>query len=140
MQRTLLVALLATTLGGCGQAEMFDNLASDGNASGAVNPSLGPSLGPDAAGDTLLQLSWQPNTDAIAGYRVYYGPSGDQATVQASNLPLTANGFNPQSPNVAYNARRDLGLQPGSPVCFRLRAYNSQQGLSPWSAPACTTI
>lgn len=97
-----------------------------------------PAAGP---GESLLQLAWQPNTDGVvAGYRVYYGPSGDQATTQASDLALTATNFNAQAPSVVYNAQRDLGLVAGQSVCFRLRAYNEQGTLSAWSTPACGTI
>lgn len=97
-----------------------------------------PPVGP---GESLLQLAWQPNSDGVvAGYRVYYGPSGDQATTQASDLALTAANFNAQAPSVVYNAQRDLGLVAGQSVCFRLRAYNEQGTLSAWSTPACGTI
>lgn len=97
-----------------------------------------PYAGP---GESLLQLAWQPNNDGVAvGYRVYYGPTGDAATTQASDIALTAEGFNALAPSVVYNAQRDLGLTTGQDVCFRLRAYNSQGTLSGWSAPVCASI
>ena len=97
-----------------------------------------PAAGP---GESLLQLAWQPNNDGVvAGYRVYFGPSGDQATTQATDLALTAANFNAQAPSIVYNAQRDLGLSAGQNVCFRLRAYNQQGTLSAWSAATCATI
>lgn len=97
-----------------------------------------PPVGP---GESLLQLAWQPNSDGVvAGYRVYYGPTGDEATTQASDLSLAAANFNAQAPAVVYNAQRDLGLVAGQNVCFRLRAYNGQGALSAWSTPVCASI
>lgn len=87
-----------------------------------------------------MQLVWAPNTDSVAGYRVYYGATAEQATRQASDLAVTATNFNAQTPNVIYNAQRDLGLAAGNNVCFRLRAYDQSGALSDWSAPACATI
>lgn len=130
-----LLAFLSAALGACGQATGVEE-STLGNIPATATPSVGPSTGEEI----LLQLSWQPNSDPVAGYIVYYGPSGDQATIEASDLALTAAGFDPLAPNVTYNAARDLGLRPGSAVCFRLRAYNSQAAFSPWSTSACTTI
>jgi len=97
-------------------------------------------LPPVAPGESLLQLAWQPNNDGVvAGYRVYYGPTSD-ATIQASDVALNSAYFNAQAPAVIYNAQRDLGLVAGQNVCFRLRAYNDQGTLSPWSAPVCGTV
>lgn len=96
-----------------------------------------PPVGP---GESLLQLAWQPNRDEVAGYRVYYGPTADDATTQASDLPLASRYLNAQAPAVVYNAQRDLGLIAGQDVCFRLRAYNAQGRLSAWSTPVCTTV
>jgi len=135
MQRIVAATLLALALGGCGKAD-WDNSMTEQSSSSTVVPTLGLA-GP---GDVMVQLRWQANTDPIAGYRVYYGPTEDQATVQISDLSPTTSGFDPQSPHVTYHSQRDLGLRPGSAVCFRLRAYNSQQALSPWSTPACGTI
>lgn len=98
-------------------------------------------LPPAGPGESLLQLAWQPNTDGVvAGYRVYYGPTANEATTQASDLSLTAANFNAQAPAVVYNAQRDLGLVAGQDVCFRLRAYNDQGTLSAWSTPVCASI
>lgn len=135
MRRIILLTLFTAVVAGCGKAD-WDNSTSSQSPSNAVIPSLAP----DGPGEILVQLRWQANADSIAGYIVYYGPSADQTSVQVSDLSPSSAGFNPQSPSVTYNSRRDLGLHPGSNVCFRLRAYNSQQALSPWSAPACATI
>lgn len=97
-----------------------------------------PSSGPAPATDTVVSLTWQPNTDAIAGYIVYYGPTPEAATTLAVQLALAS--FNGAPPNVRFNAGRDLGLAHGDGVCFRLRAYNDANVLSAWSAAACGTI
>ncbi|MBI3899615.1 MAG: hypothetical protein HY308_15160 [Gammaproteobacteria bacterium] len=89
----------------------------------------------------LLQLSWQPNTDVIAGYRVYSGPTVAGATTQESDLTVTGNpNFNSRAPLVTYYAARDLNLKTGDTVCFRLRAYNAANVLSAYSQATCGTI
>lgn len=96
--------------------------------------------GPVAATDTTVALTWQPNSDPIAGYVVYYGPTPEAATTLATQLSLSSNGMNPQAPSVSFNAGTDLGLNYGDSVCFRLRAYNSANVMSDWSGAACGTI
>ena len=91
------------------------------------------------AADTTLEVSWPPNPESISGHLVYYGPTEDTATTVASDLPVTSSNFNPQAPSVKYNAALDLGLNSGSNVCFRIRAYNNS-GLSEWSKTACGAI
>lgn len=118
-----------------------------GSSTSSETPSTSANVGaqaplpPVGPGESLLQLAWQPNSDGVvAGYRVYYGPTGDEATTQASDLSLAAANFNAQAPAVVYNAQRDLGLIAGQNVCFRLRAYNGQGALSAWSTPVCASI
>lgn len=94
--------------------------------------------GPIAATDTTVTLSWQPNSDPIAGYIVYYGPTADGATTLATQLSLSS--IDPQAPSVSFNAGTDLGLNYGDGICFRLRAYNSANVMSDWSGAACGTI
>lgn len=130
----ILAAIGVTACSGGGTTTTSSPSSSSGVSVQGPLPPVGP-------GESLLQLAWQPNSDGVvAGYRVYYGPSGDQATTQASDLALTAANFNAQAPSVVYNAQRDLGLVAGQSVCFRLRAYNEQGTLSAWSTPACGTI
>lgn len=114
----------------------------DGGATPSTPTSSGVStqapLPPVGPGESLLQLAWQPNDDGVvAGYRVYFGPTGNEATTQASDLALNTMYFDAQAPAIVYNAQRDLGLVAGQNVCFRLRAYNNQGALSAWSAPVC---
>ena len=135
--RLLIIAVVTLTLGACNNGDP----TTSGDASNPSDVGGQSPLPPAAPGETLLQLVWQPSNDGVvAGYRVYYGATGDDATTQASDLALNASSFNPRSPTIAYNAQRDLGLSTGETVCFRLRAYNSQGALSAWSAPACATI
>jgi hypothetical protein len=92
------------------------------------------------AGDTVIQLAWQANSDSVAGYVVYYGPTPDSATTTASNLSLTSPSFDAAAPAVSFNAGNDLSLKHGDSVCFRLRAYNAAAVLSAWSNAACSVI
>ena len=98
-----------------------------------TNPSTG------AATDTTISLSWQPNTDPIKGYLVYYGPTEQAVATLAVQMSLASNTFDIQTPGITFNAGRDLGLQHGDSVCFRLRAYNDA-GMSDWSPAACGSI
>ncbi len=130
----LSLLFLAACSGGAGSNNSGTSSTSASVDAQAPLPPVGP-------GESLLQLAWQPNSDGVvAGYRVYYGPTGEQATTQASDLSLTAANFNAQAPAVIYNAQRDLGLIAGQNVCFRLRAYNGQGTLSAWSTPVCASI
>ena len=88
---------------------------------------------------TTIQLGWQPNLDAVAGYMVYYGPEADNTPNLASELPVDAAEFNAFAPAVSFSSAT-LGLQPGTNVCFRLRAYNSGGGVSAWSEAACGIV
>ena len=121
------VSVTACSGGGAGSSPASSS--SDVNAQAPLPP-VGP-------GESLLQLAWQPNDAAVAGYRVYFGPTSEEATTQASDLGPNTMGFNAQAPAVIYNAQRDLGLIAGQIVCFRLRAYNDQGALSAWSTPVC---
>ncbi len=93
-----------------------------------------------SASQAQLLLSWLPHPDkTIMGYLVYYGPTESTVTTVASDIPVTANNFDPQAPSVQYNAGLDLGLNKGDNVCFRLTAYNAA-GQSGMSGSACSTI
>lgn len=136
MALRLLLVISVAALAACSGAGPDGSADASSSGVSAQTP-----LPPFAPGESLLQLAWQPNNDGVvAGYRVYYGPTSNDATVQASDLALNAAYFNPQAPAVIYNAQRDLGLVAGQNVCFRLRAYNNQGTLSPWSAPVCGTV
>lgn len=66
-----------------------------------------------------LALSWNPNTDAILGYNVYYGPT-ESSTDQFYGR------FDPSTdPQVNMNAWQDLRLTVGQSICFRVTAFNS---------------
>ena len=93
-----------------------------------------------AAGVTLA-LAWDPNpaADQVQGYIVYYGATGTTATVELSNIPVTASGFNPSAPGVSYDAWNDLKLKTGDSICFRVKAYN-MVGTSGYSSAVCGTI
>lgn len=103
-------------------------------------PAPAPTPAPSGTLQTILQLGWQPNTDPIAGYIVYFGPAAANTPNVASDLPIASTAFNAQAPTVSYNAATQLGLQTGDSVCFRLRAYNADGALSNWSPAACGTI
>lgn len=136
MALRVLIVIGVVALAACSGAELGSGTGTSSSGVNAQAP-----LPPLAPGESLLQLAWQPNNDGVvAGYRVYYGPTGEDATNQASDLALDSAYFNAQAPAVVYNAQRDLGLVAGQQVCFRLRAYNNQGALSPWSAPVCGTV
>lgn len=141
MRHHLWALLLVGSLAAC----------NSGSDSSAPASTTGPSAPPaptqvytptstGAATDVELQLSWQPNPDAIAGYRVYFGTTAENATTELSNLAIGSRALDARAPSVTYNAGRDLGLDPGERACFRLRAYDGEGTLSSWSQTTCTTI
>ncbi len=83
-----------------------------------------------------LALSWNPNTDAISGYRVYYGTSAGAVDTLVADLALNSGLFDPLAPTLAFNSATKLGLYAGDTVCFRIAAYNSA-GDSPLSSAVC---
>lgn len=140
MRRVLWVSLFAGSLAACsGDWNLDSDLKGAQPVAGSASQVYAP-LAPGAATDVVLQLSWQPNADPVAGYRVYFGTSESSATNMLSDISTANRALNSQAPSVTYNAGRDLGLDPGSEACFRLRAYNSTGTLSEWSQAACTTI
>lgn len=142
LHKFLVLAVVVNFVAACGGGGGGGSGSGPATPSGPVSPGVsaqGP-LPEAAPGEVLLQLAWEPNTDPVAGYRVYYGPTADQATNQASDLAAVSGNFDAQSPNVVYNAQRDLGLSSGANVCFRLRAYDQSGALSDWSAAACANI
>ena len=96
--------------------------------------------GAHGAVDTTVHVAWFPHPDAsVTGYNIYFGPITDTATTLAANVPVNSPGFDPQAPSVEFNLLTDLSLTRGEPVCFRLRAYNSD-GLSGWSPGICRAV
>lgn len=139
MRQFIWVPLLVGSLAACSDGSGPGTSASDAPAPGSPAQVYTPPE-PGTATDVVLQLSWQPNPDPVAGYRVYFGTTADDATAQLTDIAIANRALNSQAPSVTYNAGRDLGLDPGSQACFRLRAYNSEGVLSGWSQPACTSI
>ncbi len=90
------------------------------------------------AAPSTVKLSWSPNSSTVDGYTVFFGPSATAANQQISQLPLNSGLLNPNAPSVTYSST-DLNLQPGDPVCFAIKAYNSV-GSSAQSTPACGTL
>lgn len=109
---------------------------SGGTASGETGS--GTTTG-SAPPNTILQLSWQPNPDVVAGYLVYYGLRPDDTPTLASDLSVSSSAFNAQAPAVNLDSG-SLGLSAGANVCFRIRAYNDSRTMSGWSEPVCETI
>jgi hypothetical protein len=129
----IMLALSSGLLAAC--SGDTSSTAPDTNSPAVLSSNAG-----NGATQATIRINWQPNTDPVAGYVVYYGPTPDTATTTAAELPVTNTAFNAVAPSVSFNAGQDLGLRDGQSVCFRLRAYNSSNTLSDWSAPACGVI
>ena len=80
--------------------------------------------------DTALTLAWNPNSDSVLGYIVYYGSTPETAVKIASETSTTS---------VRLMRKIDLGLNPGDRICFRLKAYNNNS-LSGYSGAACGRV
>jgi hypothetical protein len=94
----------------------------------------------DCLADVNIRLSWNPQTDQLLGYLVYYGHSDAMSNEQLfSDLSIDQGEINPQSPAITYNVKTDLGMSGGGTACFRVKAYNAA-GESDFSAPACIDI
>lgn len=115
-------------------------VTSGAGAVGTANVTVEVSCGGCAAGISLT-LMWDPNPPEqnVQGYIVFFGGSPEQASELITDLGVTTEGFDPQSPAVQYDAWKDLGLYEGDHVCFRLKAYN-EHGQSDFSEAACATL
>lgn len=141
-----LPSLLATVLAGFSQIGCSGGGPSDGLSPvtppvatvPAPPPESDPQPPPSAATDTIVRLQWNPSTESISGYIVYYGSTPEDATNLA--VQLAQGEFDAQAPSVSFNAGRDLGLNHGESVCFRLRAYGAGDIVSDPSDAACSTV
>lgn len=86
-----------------------------------------------------VTLTWNPAPTDTLGYIVYYGTTANNVTNQLLDIPVSANGFDPQAPKTEFDVRNDLHLASGDNVCFSLRAYNNE-GLSEPSPAVCGYI
>lgn len=83
-------------------------------------------------------LRWNPNTDYIVGYKIYFGDSPETATTEIATVrrkQLT----NPLDPNIGFDAAADLKLASGQQGCFRVKAYN-ETGASDYSEAVCGVL
>ncbi len=85
---------------------------------------------PAVSGDETVTLAWNPNTDSVLGYIVYYGPTPDTATNIATETSSTS---------VLLMRNSDLRLNLGDRICFRLKAYDNNL-LSGFSGAACGRV
>ncbi len=69
--------------------------------------------------DRTITISWQPNTDDVIGYNIYYGAT-DASTTQW----ISASSSNDPT-QTTINAWDDLKLIRGEDACFAIRAYNA---------------
>jgi hypothetical protein len=78
-----------------------------------------------------LNVSWLASPGSVIGYYVYYGATASTASTFASTVT---------GPSTTYStSAKDLNLQTGSQVCFRVKAYNTV-GVSGYSSAVCRTI
>lgn len=85
----------------------------------------------DSASNKNLNVSWNSSSGGVLGYYVYYGVTANTVTTFASTVPGTSTSYT--------TLAKDLSLQAGEQVCFRVRAYNTA-GVSPFSPAVCRII
>jgi len=89
--------------------------------------------------DKLITLNWNPSVaGSDTGYLIYYGEDSKNLDKLALDLS-SSNGLNQQSPSAQFMAKKDLNLNIGDKVCFRIKAYNSTE-TSKRSTPVCGTL
>jgi len=89
--------------------------------------------------EAIIALSWQPNTEAISGYRIYYGPDAANVTELATDVTVNSGLIDPTAPQLKYAATSDLNFYPGEQLCFKIQAYKDNQN-SALSGAICGTI
>jgi hypothetical protein len=89
--------------------------------------------------EIIVALSWIPSVSGSdSGYLVYFGPAANNVKNLAFDLSA-ATGLNPDAPYIELSTTKDLQLNPGDNVCFKIRAYTSSQ-VSNKSTAACGVI
>lgn len=83
-------------------------------------------------------LHWNPNTDYVVGYKVYFGDSPETATTEVATVRRKQLS-NPLDPKLTFDAVVDLKLEPGQRGCFRVKAYN-EAGASEFSDAVCGVL
>jgi hypothetical protein len=139
-RRGIALALIFSSACLIGCSNGSGDSSGDGTPGGGSVDTPSPGEPPTSATDTLLNLGWQPSPESITGYLVYYGTTPDSATTLVSDLAIGSEGFDANTPSMRYYATRDLKLNPGDPVCFRIRAYYGNNVLSDWSQATCGTV
>ncbi len=86
-----------------------------------------------------IKLSWNANADSVQGYIVYHSPTANTAFQKYISVDLEMNNVNPDAPMIELDPVAELGYQPGDPICFKVRAYDSD-GISGWPLPVCGNI
>lgn len=89
--------------------------------------------------EAVLVLNWQPNTEAVTGYKIYYGPDSNTVMTLASDIKLQSGIISSSTPSIEYLVTTDLGFYPGENICFKIQAY-SDNAESPLTDPVCGTI
>ena len=107
-----------------------------GTTTGGTTTSGGTTTTPT---NVSVTLSWQPNSDPVDGYIIYFGTSPYAVTSEVTRTTASMPNFYPSAPSVQYDSWYDFGLVPGNQLCFKLRAYNAD-GISPMTSPVCTVI
>lgn len=83
-------------------------------------------------------LYWNPNTDYVVGYKIYFGDSPDNATTEIATVRRKQLA-NPLDPRIDFDAAVDLQLASGERGCFRVKAYN-EVGASEFSEAVCGVL
>lgn len=84
-----------------------------------------------SASNKSLSVSWNAGAGSALGYYVYYGATASTAINFASHVPGASTTYTTSS--------KDLNLQTGEQVCFRVRAYNTV-GVSAFSSAVCRIV
>jgi hypothetical protein len=73
--------------------------------------------------DKTIALSWNPSVSGNnSGYLIYFGVT--QSRIQELVFDLsTATGLDPDAPYIEFSSTKDLQLNPGDNVCFKIKAY-----------------
>ena len=90
-------------------------------------------------GETTIRIAWSPNPEPVLGYEVSYGNNPDVVDRFAADVSALDPDADLSAPAVELHSGRDLGLNSGDRVCFKVIAYDATE-VSGYSVPVCTTI
>lgn len=88
---------------------------------------------------TELIFSWDPASESVDGYLIYWGTTALTANTHIQTLSADLGDVDYTFPFATIKSSRERTFEPGEKSCFRARAFN-HVGISDFSEAICTVL